>query len=141
MSPDPFRVHISRFDTGDPAALQRTMQETLEGIRLSRLLRADSRVFIKPNFTYPFPKNGVTTTPAALEALIAVLRQTTSRITVVESNGGANAWQAEQSFAGHRLPDLAARYGIEALNLTNSPREVAKTEIAGREVSVELSSR
>ncbi len=141
MSPEPLRVQITRFAPDDPAALAAAMQESLEGIRIGRWLRPDSRVFIKPNFTYPFPKAGVTTTPAVIEALVSVLRQTTRRITLVESNGGANAWQAEEAFAGHGIPDLAARYGVEALNLTNSPRETASTGIAGREVSVELSSR
>jgi uncharacterized protein (DUF362 family) len=139
MTPRP-RAHITGFDPDLPGDLSRRMEEALGFIRMGSLLRADSRVFIKPNFTYPFAKNGVTTSPAFLEALVAALRQTTDRITIVESNGGANAWRADEAFAGHGVPELAARYGIRAMNLTEAPRETASCEIDGRMVTVELSS-
>jgi len=97
-------------------------------------------VFIKPNFTYPCYKEGVTTSPLAIEALVQVLRNRTSHITICESDGGKNAWHAEDGFAGHGVLDLVKRYGVRAMNLTEQSREVVTTEIAGHCVEVELAA-
>ncbi len=49
---------------------------------------AGSRVFIKPNLTFPTFKPGVITNPACLEQLIIALKDYTDDITVGEADGG-----------------------------------------------------
>ncbi|MDP2689113.1 MAG: hypothetical protein Q8P48_03260, partial [Deltaproteobacteria bacterium] len=41
------------------------------------LVEKDSRVFIKPNFTFPFFKPGVTTSPDVIDAVVSVLARKT----------------------------------------------------------------
>ena len=134
------RAFVERFDPSAEGALQRLTAEALEFIELRRFLTPSSRVFIKPNFTYPFYKAGVTTSPRAIEAVVAHLREWTRHITIVESDGGSHAWKAEEAFAGHGIPEMCRKYDIACAGLTQLPRELASTEICGREVRIELSS-
>jgi uncharacterized protein (DUF362 family) len=133
------RVYVGRFDES-PGALRARVHEALSFVQTGRFLSPDSRVFLKPNFTYPFYKAGVTTSPAVIEAVVEYLKEWTSRVTIVESDGGAHAWKAEAAFEGHGIPDLCRRYGISCVSLTNLPREMAEAEIGGRRVRIELAS-
>ena len=133
------RVYVDRFDAS-PGALRARVHEALGFVQAGRFLSADSRVFVKPNFTYPFYKPGVTTSPAVIEAVVEFLKEWTSRVTIVESDGGSNAWKAQEAFDGHGIPDLCRRYGVAYANLTALPRERAETEIGGRSVGIELAS-
>lgn len=131
------RVFLGRFQSCDD--LSEKMGQALDFVS-SRLVRPDSRIYVKPNLTYPFYKPGVTTSPGFMEALVSRLVDTTRDVTFVESDGGAYAWPAHEAMAGHGLPDLCKRYGIKTLNLTNEPRRAVTLEVAGKEVTVELSA-
>ncbi|MBI1923416.1 DUF362 domain-containing protein [Candidatus Poribacteria bacterium] len=131
------RVYIERMNHG---RFRNNVASALEWLGWERIVAKNATVFIKPNYTYPFYKPGVTTSPELLEAVISVLRERTPHIRVGESDGGAHAWRAEEAFKGHRVYELADQYGIEAVNLTKLPREVATTQIGGKEISVELPS-
>jgi uncharacterized protein (DUF362 family) len=80
----------------------------------------NQRVAVKPNLTYPHWKHGVTTSPAALERVVAELARRGNRVFVVESDGGYGAWLCEQAFEGHGIYDICRRHGAEAVNLTKS---------------------
>lgn len=116
-----------------------TMAYALAWIGYAQLL-AGKRVFIKPNFTYPFYKPGVTTSPQILEALVSFCAERGATIFIGESDAGSNAWRAEEAFAGHRIPEICSRYGAQAVNLSQLPREVVRVNIAHRQVQVELPS-
>ena len=80
------------------------------------------RVFLKPNFTYPFYKPGVTTTREVLEATVRHLKdQGCSRITIGEGDGGYNSFSMEETFRNYRLEELTARYGVEVVNTSKWP--------------------
>jgi uncharacterized protein (DUF362 family) len=83
-------------------------------------LPAGMRVAVKPNLTFPRWKEGVTTSPAVLERVVAALAARDNRVLVVESDGGYGAWTCEQAFEGHGIGDLCARHGAVAVNLTKS---------------------
>jgi uncharacterized protein (DUF362 family) len=134
------RVFVDRFDPADPAAPPAVVREALEFVGAPRFLSNTTRVFLKPNFTWPTYKPGVTTSPRMIESAVAYLRQWTPHITIVESDGGAQAFSAEASFAGHGIPEICRKYGIRSLGLTQAPRELAETTVAGKRVRVELSS-
>jgi uncharacterized protein (DUF362 family) len=128
------KVWISTIASG----LQRELESALEWLDWRSVIAPDARVSIKPNLTYPTPRAGVTTTLAALEALIRALASRAKNINVVESDAGSNAWTADEAFEGHGINAMCRRYGARAINLTRGARENVATEIAGRRVEVEL---
>jgi uncharacterized protein (DUF362 family) len=104
-------------------------------------VRPDTRVSLKPNFTYPRYKPGVTTSPAMLREIVQVLRQATARIAIVESDGGYGAWSAHEAFHGHELHALRAEFGVELVNLCEEPRETIRFQSMGREAALPLPTR
>jgi uncharacterized protein (DUF362 family) len=82
-----------------------------------------TRVALKPNLTYPYYKPGVTTSPQVIREVVAVLREYTPHIAIVETDGGYGAWQAAEAFAGHELYQLQNEFGVEIVNLNDEPRE------------------
>ena len=126
------------IDRQDEATLPRVMRSALDYIGWETIVPRDARVFIKPNFTYPHFKPGVTTSPVFLNALVEALLERTQRITIGESDGGSHAWTADQAFEGHGLPEMAARHGIQLLNLSRADRERTSAPVAGKQVPVEL---
>lgn len=99
------------------------MREALEWLEWDRIVPPDARIFIKPNFTYPFYKPGVTTSPKMIEALVSVLKEQTPNIVIGESDGGNNAWSAADAFSGHDLPEICARYNVKTINLSHTEFE------------------
>lgn len=86
-------------------------------------------VFLKPNFTYPFPKAGVTTTRPVLEAVVQVLSDLgCGRICIGEGEGGYNAFAMNETFAAFSLDELTARYGVEVVNASNWPSLEVRVE-------------
>ncbi len=86
-------------------------------------------VFLKPNFTYPFPKAGVTTTRPVLEAVVQVLSDLgCGRICIGEGEGGYNAFAMDETFAAFSLDELTARYGVEVVNASNWPSLEVRVE-------------
>jgi uncharacterized protein (DUF362 family) len=128
------KVWISKIGDVDHA-----MESALQWLDWRSLIACGARVSIKPNLTYPAYKPGVTTSPAMLEALVRALSTRTQHINIVESDGGCAAWRAEDAFRGHGISDMCHRYGARAINLSTYARDEIETEIAGRQVRVELS--
>ena len=122
--------------TGPP---DETLEAALRWLEWERIVPPDARVAIKPNLTYPFYKPGVTTSPAVLDALVRIMARRTHHIAIVESDGGSYSWPAQKAFEGHGIDTICARYGARAVNLTESPREWAETEISGRPIRLEMS--
>jgi len=110
------RAYISRFT---PDQLDVAVEAALSWLKWESIVPTQGRVYLKPNFTYPYFKPGVTTSPAMIAALVKSLKSLTDKITIVESDGGAHAWSADEAFEGHNLPDMAQRYGITTSNLMN----------------------
>jgi len=131
------RVYIGKICNEDVRSI---IQEALHWLGWEANIKPGIRIFLKPNFTYPFYKEGVTTSPRILEALVAVLTEMGGNVWIGESDGGSYAWSAEEAFEGHQVAQICARYGAQAVNLSRLPREVAETNVAGRRVQVELPS-
>ena len=119
------------------AVTRRAMEES--GI-LARV-KPGARVAIKPNLTYPYYKKGVTTSPAAIRAVVEVLRELTDKIAVVETDGGYGAWKATEAFAGHGLNELRDQYGIEVVNLCEEERRMISFQSGWREYQLPLPTR
>jgi uncharacterized protein (DUF362 family) len=114
------------------------IREALSFVEWERLIPAGARVALKPNLTWREPMAGVTTTPAFIRGVVQALVERTSRITIVESDGGYHAFKAEEAFASHGLYELAQRHGIHVRNLSAGPAAPRTVEIDGRPVTVEL---
>ena len=91
-----------------------------------------TRVALKPNFTYPYYQPGITTSPSVLRETIKVLREHTSHLAIVETDGGYGAWQATEAFAGHGVYELAREYNVEIVNLCDERREMISFSSGGR---------
>lgn len=109
--------------------LDQAVSEALEWVGWEQIVERNARLAIKPNFTYPRYKQGVTTSPALLEALVRVFSARTGHISIVESDGALRAWTAEEAFRAHGLEELSRRYGVRTVNLTHADK--AETPIPG----------
>lgn len=119
---------MSRFviePLGDDAVA--AVRRVAEGLDLAG--GVGDAVFLKPNFTYPFPKAGVTTTRPVLEAVVQVLSDLgCGRICIGEGEGGYNAFAMDETFAAFSLDELTARYGVEVVNASNWPSLEVRVE-------------
>lgn len=132
------RIFVESFHNAEE--LKQRFVEAFTWIGLDNVIKNNDQIFIKPNLTYPFHKKGVTTSPELIEVLVSILREKTSKISIVESDGGSHAWKAEEAFEGHGLYDVAKKYDVKLLNLSPLPAEYAETTIVGRKVGLELPS-
>lgn len=114
------RVVLERIN-GDTAGAVRS---ALEQAGLLSRLTDSSRVALKPNFTYPYYKRGVTTSPLVIREAVKVLREYTSHIAIVETDGGYGAWKVADAFEGHEMFGLRKEFGTEIVNLCDEPREM-----------------
>jgi uncharacterized protein (DUF362 family) len=112
-------VALFRFDGNPHDAVRSALTES--GI-LSRIADG-TRVALKPNLTYPYHRPGVTTTPALLREAVKIIRERTSQIAIVETDGGYGSWQVAHAFEEHGIYRLGREFGIEVLNLCELPRE------------------
>jgi uncharacterized protein (DUF362 family) len=131
------RVSLSRIGDDLRAAVRRS----LEGAGILDRVKAGTRVALKPNFTYPYYKRGVTTSPQVIREVVLALRERTDRIAVVETDGGYGAWQATEAFKGHHLYEMERELGIEVVNLCDEPREPLRYRSGGAELELPLPTR
>lgn len=133
------RVYIGALE--DESVQPEHVLNALAWLKWEKWLPYNARVFVKPNLTWPTHLPGVTTTPAAIEAVVAALRTRTRNITLGESDGGYHSYKAEDAFRGHGLDYLAKRYGCQVVNLSADVPENITSEVAGRSVTVTLPRR
>jgi len=95
----------------------------MESIGLLGQIDSSCRLCIKPNFTYPCYKPGVTTSPQVIEETVKILREFTKHISIIETDGGYGTFKAEEAFKGHNIYELCKKYNIEAVNLNKEPAE------------------
>jgi uncharacterized protein (DUF362 family) len=106
--------------TSISAGLREAVAKVAESIRLGG--RVGSSVFLKPNFTYPFFKPGVTTTRELIQAVVELLKDYgCRRICLGEGDGGYNSFSMEETFANFRLDELEKEYGLEVVNVCRWP--------------------
>jgi uncharacterized protein (DUF362 family) len=131
------RVFVKKIEH----SLQEAIWESMNGAGLLRCLTTSCRVVIKPNFTYPYYKPGVTTSPQVIRETAKILRQFTARLAIVETDGGYGAWRAEEAFNGHGLYELRDEFGIEIVNLNDEPRELISFRSGRRTHQLPLPTR
>jgi len=68
-----YLAYIKKIDS----ELKYELAKSLEFIDWKRHINNNSTVFIKPNFTFPFYKKGITTSPVLIENLLSILKKRT----------------------------------------------------------------
>ena len=79
----------------------RSKNELLSGLEFidwKRQVKRDSTVFVKPNFTFPFYKEGITTTPELLKNLLEIIKDRADNVILGESDGGNHSFTADKAF-------------------------------------------
>jgi len=118
--------------------LESKLLKGLEFIGWREHVKRDSTVFVKPNFTFPRHREGITTTPLLLKALLKILRGRASKVVVGESDGGNHSFTAEQSFEGHGMHEICRDAGTELVNLSRLPSKYIRSRIQSKKVMVQL---
>jgi uncharacterized protein (DUF362 family) len=118
--------------------LRTQIREALEFVGFPDYVRADTKVFLKPNLTWKLHLPGVTVSPAFMQALVEVMSDYTRRITIGESNGGYHGYFAEEAFQGHGLNALASRYGVRLVNLSSVETRKVTGNVDSTELSINL---
>ncbi len=112
------------------------IRQGLEFIDFGKLVGSDSRVFLKPNLTFPTYRPGVMTSPAAVEAAVMALKDYTPHVHVGDSDsGGYYPFSMEKVYRDIGMYEMGDRCGVEITHLSELPR---KTVEIGRGAPLEL---
>ena len=128
-----YRAYINKVSN-----LHNDIVNSLEFIKWKDIISNDSTVFIKPNFTYPFYKEGITTNPLVLKEILAVLKDRAGRVIVGESNGGNHSFTADRAFKGHGMHEICKETGAEFVNLSTLHARYVEGPIQGKKVKVQV---
>ena len=109
----------------------------LEFIHWREIIEPGANVFIKPNFTWPDPRPGVTTSPQFIDAIIPILNSIAGKVVVGKSNGGT--FDADE--AAHRLGvmEILRKHNVKFVNLSNQPAKNIQDVVAGKKISIQVS--
>jgi len=100
-----------------------------------------TRIALKPNYTYPHYKPGVTTNPDVIRETIKVFKNYSNHIAIVETDGGYGEWLATEAFSGHKMYELKKEYGIEVINLCDKPKEFIEVKSEWKSYRIPLPTR
>lgn len=115
------------------------IQEGLSYLDIASKVKPGDSIFIKPNLTFPYYKEGVTTTPECIEQLVIALKDYSSNITIGEADGGGyNRFSMESVFEGMQIHAIAKRHNVKLVNLSKLPAENIHVEYYGREYAIPL---
>lgn len=129
-----YSAYVAKVDGG----LKRSLLESLEFIDWKEYVKKDSVVFVKPNFTFPNYKEGVTTSPELLKCLLGIVKDRTSNVILGESDGGNHSFRAEEAFRGHQMYEICKEIGVEVINLSSLPSTFVESKIQSKKVKVQL---
>lgn len=116
-----------------------SIQNGLSWINTSQIINSETKVFIKPNLTFPNYRPGVMTSPKAIEAAIQALREYSPHISIGDSDsGGYNRFPMEAVYSETGIIDFARKYDVKVVNLSQGPRKTINFKVRNREFSLEL---
>lgn len=118
--------------------LKMSLIKSLEFIEWKKAIKTDSTVFIKPNFTFPYYKDGITTNPELLRNLLEIIKDRADNVILGESDGGNHSFSADNAFEGHKMYEICKEAGVELVNLSKLPSKFVEDKIHGKRVKVQL---
>lgn len=111
----------------------------LDWVNFGENVTQDTRVFIKPNLTFPEYRQGVMTSPQAIEAAILAIKDYTSNIYVGDADsGGYNRFSMDEVYDKTGIRQFASNYGAKVVNLSKLERTPITFAYRGQSFSVEL---
>jgi uncharacterized protein (DUF362 family) len=129
------KVFLSNLGGSYSDPIARGMQWT--GVNAG--LRSDTKICLKPNLTFPTFRQGVMTSPEAIEAIIRYLKDFTPHITICESDsGGYNRFSMDEVFQKTGLNDIAKRYDVRILNMSQTASRSIQFSHRWRQFSIPL---
>lgn len=108
----------------------------LRWINWKDIIRSDSKVFIKPNFTWPKYKPGVVTSPSLLRSLLPILKNRCSQVILGESD--LPGFNSEEAFSNLGIYKICRKFGIRVVNLSKEDSIFLRVRVQNREIKVEL---
>jgi len=129
-----YRAYVDEIDNN----LKATLERGLQFIDWDKHVDKNSTVFVKPNFTFPYYREGVTTSPELLRCLLKIIKGKAGTVILGESDGGNHSFKAEEAFKGHNMYQICKETGAHLVNLSNLPSEAIKSKILGKTVEVQL---
>ena len=115
------------------------IQAGLKFIGFEQLVSSNSRIFIKPNLTYPQFLPGVMTNPAAIEAAIIAISAYTSHIFIGDSDsGGYNRFSMSRVYEETGIVNLAKKYNVQLVNLSQLPRKTIQFDYKNKSFRLDL---
>lgn len=130
---DDYLAYISKVTD-----LNADIKKSLEFIKWNDKVKSDSTVFVKPNFTFPYYKEGVTTSPDLIRSFLEILKDRADTVILGESDGGNHSFTADDAFKGHNMHEICKETGVDLVNLSKLPSRKVEDTIQGKNVSVEL---
>lgn len=129
-------VYIGRVG---PDGYEQQIRTGLNYIDIGGVVTPGTRVFIKPNLTYPTFLPGVMTTPQALEAVIVALREYTQHIYVGDADsGGYNRFSMNEVYRETGVAEVARKYGVKLVNLSECERKTIHFQYKRKRFALDL---
>jgi uncharacterized protein (DUF362 family) len=128
------RLYIDRLS---PDGYLSNIRAGLEYSGFGELVSRTSRVFIKPNLTFPQYRPGVMTSPECIEAAVVAVKDYTDQIYIGDSDsGGYNPFPMEAVYRATGIVGLEASHGVKIVNLSRLPRKPIDLQLGRRHVQL-----
>ena len=131
-----YKAALYHFNEND---LKDRIRDSLEFVDWKNKIYPDSRIFLKPNLTFPEFREGVTTSPHFMAALMDVLKERTNHLTVFEGDGGYNSYNAEQAFKAHDLYEICESRGAKLINISRQEWKYIEVPTPGKTLRIPVS--
>ncbi len=102
----------SAYITKIEANLKEDLLRSLEFRNGKEHVKTDSPVFVKPNFTFPYHKEGITTSPELLKNLLEILKERVDNLFLGESCNRNHLFFADYGFKSHNIYVICREPGI-----------------------------
>jgi len=127
-------AYVDKF--GDD--LKSSLRKALQFVNWGKYIHQNSTVFVKPNFTFPYYKEGITTSPQLIKSLLEIIKERTNTVILGESDGGRGSFTAEEAFRGHGMHEICKKVGVELVNLSNLPWKYVESRVQSKKVKVQV---
>ena len=123
---DEYLAYVSKISN-----LKDDLFRGLEFVNWKNQVKKESTVFIKPNFTFPYYKEGITTNPELLRNLLGIIKDRANNVILGESDGGNHSFSADDAFKGHNMHEICKETGVDLVNLSKLPSVFIEDKIQG----------
>jgi uncharacterized protein (DUF362 family) len=108
-------------------------------IEVGRLPARGEHWVIKLNLTYPTYLPGVVNAPAFVEGLCQWANERGVYLSLIEGDGGNGSYSAQDTFDGNGISEIAKRYAVKCISISEVPWEWRETKVAGKVVRLPYS--